>query len=146
MGARQGMKSGTKEKDAKQEWAKRGLEVPRKESVIDMVIRGRTFIERVAAEVKESGGGGGADTARTAAEGADGAEPERRELMMVSHGGFIRTLLAGVAGAEDPEEIRNTSSSEVDVYELPSGELGYDVKRLGDTSHLTDDLQSQSKW
>ena len=95
-----------------------------------MVRRGRTFIEGTAREMKTGGGGGEA----------------RRELLMVSHGGFIRTVLAGVCGVDDPEEIRNTSLSEVDVYDLASGGLGYDVRCIGDTSHLSDDLQSASKW
>mmetsp|Transcript_32771 Transcript_32771/g.86658 ORF Transcript_32771/g.86658 Transcript_32771/m.86658 type:complete len:243 (-) Transcript_32771:744-1472(-) len=139
-GARQGMRIGMKEKEAKQEWAKQGLEPPPRETVADMATRGQAFVERVAKELRDSEGGGQGGSSRNEAGEA------RKELLVVSHGGFIKVFLCAVCGAEEVEEVRNTSMSEVDVYDLASGELGYDIRRISDTAHLPEDLESESKW
>lgn len=131
-----------KEKEAKKEWAKQGLEPPPRETAMAMAARGQAFAERMAKELKESEGPqpGASD------EAGDEASGKRKELLVVSHGGFIKMFLCAVCGAEEVEEVRNTSLSEVDVYEMAGGALGYDIRGISDTAHLSEDLESESKW
>ncbi|CAM9739059.1 unnamed protein product [Chrysoparadoxa australica] len=57
--------------------------------------------------------------------------------LVVSHGGFIRTMLSSVMGCKEVRSLSNCSVSRVQVTKCEAGKLSYEILSIDDTSHLT---------
>ena len=75
---------------------------------------------------------------------AKGAATDLPGVLVVSHGGFLHTLLEGILGAPDLDPVRNCSISAVRLGVTGGEVCSCTLLALNDTSHLDDGLVSAS--